>query len=160
MRERDRSESVSQSRPSSNTHPPPPRAFVPLPPGGEFGSIQLDAVDHQNPRLMWVSLPKLAWLSKEMPARPRARRGLGLGRPTGPHFGRDGLPACLPACLGGDASLPDRASIPSISRSGRRRAKMLSTTIFLHILCRVGLLGMRDPHTYMHAVNKRDIPSE
>lgn len=74
MRERDRSESVSQSRHSSSTHPPPPRAFVPPPPGGEFGSIQLDAVDHQNPRLMWVSLPKLAWLSKKC---PRARAPAG-----------------------------------------------------------------------------------
>lgn len=77
MRERDRSESVSQSVspflkhphiPSPCVRPPPPT------PGGEFGSIQLDAVDHQNPRLMWVSLPKLAWLSKKC---PRARAPAG-----------------------------------------------------------------------------------
>lgn len=75
MRERDRSESVSQSVSPFLKHPPTPSPCVrPPPPGGEFGSIQLDAVDHQNPRPMWVSLPKLAWLSKKC---PRARAPAG-----------------------------------------------------------------------------------
>lgn len=57
---------------------------------GEFGSIQLDAVDHQNPtHALCGFLPKLAWLSKKC---PHARAPAGpRPRPYGAPSGRDGL---------------------------------------------------------------------
>lgn len=85
-----------------------------------------------------------------MPARPRARRGLGLG-PTGPHLVVMVWVVMLPFLIA--------LVFPQYLDQDVAGQDVESTTIFLHILCRVGLLGCAILTTYMHAVNKRGIPS-